>query len=85
RKQNEDFDGKLNCFSFRLPSGQGQAEREPLFLPESGFLGFRDFQDFISDDDVVGRASRKLYKNQHHSLLTTYRSLLTTTNFTACT
>ena len=24
--QNEDFDGKLNYFSFRLPSGQGQAE-----------------------------------------------------------
>ena len=35
REQNEDFDGKLNCFSFRLPSGPGQAEREQLFSSES--------------------------------------------------
>ncbi len=34
---NEDFDGKSNCSSFRLPSGSGQAERMPLFLSESGF------------------------------------------------
>jgi hypothetical protein len=44
--QNEDFDGKLNCFSFRLPSGPGQAERERLFLSESGLSGFEDSQDF---------------------------------------
>jgi len=36
----------LNCFSFRLPSGQGQAERERLFPSESGFSGFMDFHDF---------------------------------------
>ncbi|HNE66652.1 MAG TPA: hypothetical protein PLY33_12680, partial [Saprospiraceae bacterium] len=47
RKQNEDFDGKLNCFSFRLPSGQGQAERERLFLSESGLSGF-----LIPNDDA---------------------------------
>jgi hypothetical protein len=49
-----------------------------LSLSASGFSGFRDFQDFISEDDVVGRASRKLYKNQHHLPLTTYYLPFTT-------